>query len=64
MTINEAQLILGLSSDATADEILEAYLKLIACPYPDNDSWPHLASRLVQAKALLLSDAAISATAD
>ena len=54
MTINEAQLILGVPSNPTPAQIRAAYIKLIKRLHPDAGGWSYLASMVNQARALLL----------
>ena len=52
----EALRILGLDDDATADQIKEAYRRLIAGMHPDHGGSDYLAAKINQAKDYLLGD--------
>ena len=54
MTPAEAYEVLGLESGASAKEIKEAYLRLIANVHPDHGGSTYLAAQLNQAKDVLL----------
>lgn len=54
MSIEEAYAILGLHEDATKEEILEAHRRLIQKLHPDRGGNDYLASKINQAKSLLL----------
>ena len=56
MTIKEAYLMLGLDENATKDEIKEAHHKLMLKIHPDQGGSNFLASKINQAKELLLKN--------
>ncbi|MAR79354.1 MAG: hypothetical protein CMM18_03890 [Rhodospirillaceae bacterium] len=56
MTIKEAYLMLGLDESATKDEIKEAHHKLMLKIHPDQGGSNFLASKINQAKELLLKN--------
>ena len=58
MSAEEAYNILGLDNDATKDDIIEAHRRLIQKLHPDRGGNDYLASKINQAKDLLLKQAA------
>lgn len=54
MSQKEARDILGLTADATKEQVLEAHKRLMQKLHPDKGGSAHLASQLNQAKATLL----------
>ena len=56
MTRHEAHQVLGLNSGASADEIKEAYRRLIANLHPDHGGSSYLAAKINQAKDVLLRE--------
>lgn len=56
MTKEQAFEVLGLKSDATRDEIVEAHRKLISKLHPDKGGSDYLAAQINQAKKVLLSN--------
>ena len=55
MTVEQALQVLGLKSDASRDEIVEAHRKLIAKLHPDKGGSDYLAAQINLAKKVLLS---------
>lgn len=56
MTREEAALILGVSADAGKDEILQAHRRLIQKNHPDLGGTDYLASKINQARDILLGE--------
>lgn len=52
---SEAARLLGVATDASAEEILEAHRKLIAKVHPDTGGTAELAARVNQARDVLLT---------
>mgnify|MGYP001167829311 CR=1 FL=1 len=54
MSENQAYEILGLSKDATRDDVIEAHRRLMQKLHPDRGGSTHLAARVNEAKSILL----------
>ncbi len=54
LSLAEAYLILGLSTGARRDDVLAAYRNLMKRLHPDQGGTSYLASRVIEAKDLLL----------
>lgn len=55
MTMAEAAAVLGVTTDASADEITAAYRKLISQIHPDRGGTDYLAAKINEARELMMS---------
>lgn len=55
MTLAEAAAVLGVTPDASADEITAAYRKLISQIHPDRGGTDYLAAKINEARELMMS---------
>ncbi|MEM9618131.1 MAG: DnaJ domain-containing protein [Pseudomonadota bacterium] len=56
MTRDEAAAVLGVASDASADEITAAYRKLITQIHPDKGGTDYLAAKINEARDLMMAE--------
>jgi DnaJ-class molecular chaperone len=56
MSVTEARAVLGVSAQASRDDIIRAHRRLMQKFHPDRGGNDFLAARINQAKAVLLSD--------